>query len=196
MPASPISAPTRCRATQCAAHGVPSFRSKRFPFAFTNGVQACHVEVDVETGFVKILKFWVVEDCGRIINPLLVEEQIRGGVVQGLGAAFFEECVYGENGQLQNGSLVDYLVPMAAEMPDIEIAHVETPTRDTELGAKGCGEAGTAAASAAAMNAVNDALNPLGVSVSGYPCPQILNAHSDMCKGNSPKMGGGHERQA
>ena len=123
----------------------------------------------METGFVKILKFWVVEDCGRIINPMLVEEQIRGGVVQGLGAAFFEECRYSESGQLQNGSLRDYLVPMAGEMPDIEIAHVETPTRDTELGAKGCGEAGTAAASAAAMNAVNDALSPLGVSVSRIP---------------------------
>jgi len=145
------------------------FAPNGFPFAFTNGVQACHVEVDVETGFVKILKFWVVEDCGRIINPMLVEEQIRGGVVQGLGAAFFEECRYSESGQLQNGSLRDYLVPMAGEMPDIEIAHVETPTRDTELGAKGCGEAGTAAASAAAMNAVNDALSPLGVSVSRIP---------------------------
>ena len=145
------------------------FAPSGFPFAFTNGVQACHVEVDVETGFVKILKFWVVEDCGRIINPMLVEEQIRGGVVQGLGAAFFEECLYSKNGQLQNGSLADYLVPMAGEMPDIEIAHVETPTRDTELGAKGCGEAGTAAASAAAMNAVNDALSPLGVSVSRIP---------------------------
>ena len=145
------------------------FAPNGFPFAFTNGVQACHVEVEVETGFVKILKFWVVEDCGRIINPMLVEEQIRGGVVQGLGAAFFEECLYSKNGRLQNGSLADYLVPMAAEMPDIEIAHVETPTRDTELGAKGCGEAGTAAASAAAMNAVNDALNPLGVSVSRIP---------------------------
>ena len=145
------------------------FAPNGFPFAFTNGVQACHVEVDIETGFVKILKFWVVEDCGRIINPMLVEEQIRGGVVQGLGAAFFEECLYSKNGQLQNGSLADYLVPMAGEMPDIEIAHVETPTRDTDLGAKGCGEAGTAAASAAAMNAVNDALSPLGVSVSRIP---------------------------
>jgi carbon-monoxide dehydrogenase large subunit len=151
------------------------YSSKGYPFAFTNGVQACHVEVDVETGFVKILKVWVVEDCGRIINPMLVEEQVRGGVVQGLGAAFFEECLYSENGQLQNGSLADYLVPMAGEMPDIEIEHVETPTRDTELGAKGCGEAGTAAASAAAMNAVNDAIAPLGASISQIPMtPQRL----------------------
>jgi carbon-monoxide dehydrogenase large subunit len=151
------------------------FSPKGYPFAFTNGVQGCHVEVDVETGFVKLLNVWVVEDCGRIINPMLVNEQVRGGAIQGLGAAFFEECRYGGNGQLENGSLADYLVPMAYEMPDIEIAHVETPTRDTELGAKGCGEAGTAAASAAAMNAVNDAIAPMGASVSQIPMtPQRL----------------------
>jgi aerobic carbon-monoxide dehydrogenase large subunit len=140
-----------------------------YPFAFTNGVQGCHVELDVETGFVKLLKHWVVEDCGRIINPLLVDEQVRGGVVQGLGAAFFEECRYDENGQLTNGSLADYLVPMACEMPDIVVGHIETPTADTELGAKGCGEAGTAAASAAALNAVNDAMNPFGASIAQIP---------------------------
>lgn len=140
-----------------------------YPFAFTNGVQGCHVELDTETGFVKILKHWVVEDCGRIINPLLVDEQVRGGVVQGLGAAFFEECRYDENGQLTNGSLADYLVPMACEMPDIVVGHIETPTSDTELGAKGCGEAGTAAASAAALNAVNDAMSPFGASVARIP---------------------------
>ncbi|MBB4019518.1 carbon-monoxide dehydrogenase large subunit [Chelatococcus caeni] len=140
-----------------------------YPFAFTNGIQGCHVELDVETGFVKILKHWVVEDCGRIINPLLVDEQMRGGVVQGLGAAFFEECLYNDGGQLTNGSLADYLVPMACEMPDIEIGHVETPTADTVLGAKGCGEAGTAAASAAALNAVNDALAPFGTSIAQIP---------------------------
>lgn len=148
-----------------AHHYAPS----GYPFAFTNGIHGCHVEVDAETGLVKILKHFVVEDCGRIINPLLVEEQVRGGVVQGLGAAFFEECRYDEAGQLVNGSLADYLVPMSCEMPDIVIAHMETPTRDTELGAKGCGEAGTAASSAAALNAVNDALAPLGAELTQIP---------------------------
>ncbi|NMN60186.1 carbon-monoxide dehydrogenase large subunit [Xanthobacter sp. SG618] len=148
-----------------AHHFAPS----GYPFAFTNGIHGCHVEVDAETGLVKILKHFVVEDCGRIINPLLVEEQVRGGVVQGLGAAFFEECRYDEAGQLVNGSLADYLVPMSCEMPDIVIAHMETPTRDTELGAKGCGEAGTAASSAAALNAVNDALAPLGAELTQIP---------------------------
>ncbi|MFG1264464.1 MULTISPECIES: xanthine dehydrogenase family protein molybdopterin-binding subunit [Xanthobacter] len=148
-----------------AHHYAPS----GYPFAFTNGIHGCHVEVDAETGLVKILKHFVVEDCGRIINPLLVEEQVRGGVVQGLGAAFFEECRYDEAGQLVNGSLADYLVPMSCEMPDIVIAHMETPTRDTELGAKGCGEAGTAASSAAALNAVNDALAPLNAELTQIP---------------------------
>jgi aerobic carbon-monoxide dehydrogenase large subunit len=151
------------------------FSPKGFPFAFTNGVQGCHVEIDIETGFTKILDVWVAEDCGRIINPMLVDEQVRGGAVQGLGAAFFEECRYSDTGQLENGSLADYLVPMAYEMPDIKVAHVETPTRDTELGAKGCGEAGTAAASAAAMNAVNDAIAPLSARISQIPMtPQRL----------------------
>lgn len=155
--------------TQAQLSAVHHHAPEGYPFAFTNGAQACHVEVDVETGFVRLLKHWVVEDCGTVINPLLVDEQIRGGVVQGLGAAFFEECLYNADGQLTNGSLADYLVPMACEMPDIETAHIETPTRDTELGAKGCGEAGTAAASAAAMNAVNDALAGHGAVLTQIP---------------------------
>lgn len=143
-----------------AEHFAPS----GYPFGFTNGVQGSYVEVDPETGLVKLLNHWVVDDCGRVINPLLVDEQIRGGVVQGLGAAFLEECLYDDAGQILNGSLADYLVPMAVEMPDIVIGHIETPTEDTILGAKGVGEAGTAAAGAAAMNAVNDALKPLGAA--------------------------------
>jgi carbon-monoxide dehydrogenase large subunit len=155
--------------TQAQLSVAHHYAPQGYPFAFTNGIQACHLELDVETGLVKILKLWVVEDCGRVINPLLVDEQIRGGVVQGLGAAFFEECVYGDNGQLTNGSLADYLVPMAVEMPDIEIGHVETLTLDTQLGAKGVGEAGTAAASAAALNAINDAMKPFGGTIAQVP---------------------------
>ena len=123
-----------------------------------------YVEVDTDTGFVKLLKHWCVEDCGTVINPQLVDEQIRGGVVQGIGAALYEHCIYDERGQLLNGNMADYLVPMAGEMPDIEVGHVVTPTADSELGAKGAGEAGTAGAPAAVMNAVNDALRPLGAA--------------------------------
>jgi aerobic carbon-monoxide dehydrogenase large subunit len=141
-------------------HYVP----RGWPFAFTNGVQASYLEVDVETGFVKLLKHWCVEDCGTVINPQLVDEQVRGGVVQGIGAALFEHCLYDERGQMLNGNMADYLVPMAAEMPDIEVGHVVSPTADSELGAKGAGEAGTAGAPACVMNAINDALRPLGVA--------------------------------
>lgn len=98
-------------------HFVP----RDYPFAFTNGVQASWLEVDVNTGFVKLLNHWVVEDCGTLINPQLVDEQIRGGVVQGLGAALYEYCVYDERGQLTNANMADYLVPMASEMPDIDV---------------------------------------------------------------------------
>jgi len=145
------------------------YMPRQYPFAFTNGVQACYLELDVETGFIKLLKHWVVEDCGRVVNPLLVEEQIRGGVVQGIGGALFEECIYDDRGQLLNGTLADYLVPMAGEMPDIMVEHVETPTAESMLGAKGAGEAGTGGAPAAVMNAVNDALAPFKVRITAQP---------------------------
>lgn len=145
------------------------FITMDYPFAFTNGVQASYLEVDTDTGVVTLLKHWCVEDCGRVINPQLVDEQIRGGIVQGLGGALYEEIHYDEDGQLLNGSMADYLVPMAGEMPDMVIGHVETPTKESELGAKGAGEAGTAGAPAAVMNAINDALRPLGGQVTEMP---------------------------
>jgi aerobic carbon-monoxide dehydrogenase large subunit len=145
------------------------FITKEYPFAFTNGVQASWLKVDVETGLVTLLNHWCVEDCGRVINPLLVDEQVRGGIVQGLGGALYEHCVYSPEGQLMVGSMADYLVPMAAEMPDIQVGHVETPTKESVLGAKGAGEAGTAGAPAAVMNAINDALSPFGAKVFAQP---------------------------
>jgi carbon-monoxide dehydrogenase large subunit len=152
-------------------HYVP----REYPFAFTNGVQASWLEVDTETGFVRLLRHWVVEDCGTIINPQLVDEQIRGGVVQGLGAALFEKCIYDERGQLTNANMADYLVPMSGEMPDIDVGHVVSPTLESELGAKGAGEAGTAGAAAAVANAVNDALRPFGAIITEIPLtPQVI----------------------
>ncbi|NDF48880.1 MAG: xanthine dehydrogenase family protein molybdopterin-binding subunit [Betaproteobacteria bacterium] len=145
------------------------YTPREYGFTFTNGIQASYVEVDIDTGFVKLLKHWCVEDCGTVINPMLVDEQIRGGIVQGIGGAMLEECLYTEDAQLLNGSLADYLVPMSAEMPDIVVDHVQTPTRSSELGAKGAGEAGTAGAPAAVMNAINDALASLGANVSTQP---------------------------
>jgi len=152
-------------------HYVP----RAYPFAFTNGIQASYLEVDPDTGTIRLLGHWVVEDCGTILNPQLVDEQIRGGVVQGLGAALFEHCRYDERGQMLNASMADYLVPMAGEMPDIVVGHVVSPTADSELGAKGAGEAGTAGAAASVANAVNDALAPFGVTISEIPLtPEVI----------------------
>jgi len=145
------------------------YTPRQYGFTFTNGIQASLVEVDPDTGFVRLLRHWCVEDCGTVINPMLVDEQIRGGVVQGIGAALYEECLYGPDGQLLNGNMADYLVPMSAEMPDIVCAHIETPTHQSQLGAKGAGEAGTAGAPGAVMNAINDALAPLGARVTAMP---------------------------
>jgi carbon-monoxide dehydrogenase large subunit len=143
------------------------------PFLPTNGIQASLVEIEPDTGIVRLLKHWVVEDCGRVINPLLVDEQIRGGVIQGIGEALFECCRYDEHGQFTSGLLADYLVPMAGEMPDIVIRHVETPYSGSVLGAKGAGEAGTCGAAAAVLNAVNDALAPFDARVSALPVTPV-----------------------
>ena len=145
------------------------------PFCIANGIQGALVEVDLHTGFVTPIRHWVVEDCGRVINPLLVDEQIRGGVVQGIGGALFEHCIYDDDANLLNGTLADYMVPMAAEMPDIEVGHVETLAEGTRLGAKGAGEAGTVGAPAAIMCAVNDALRPRGALVTEMPMtPEVV----------------------
>jgi carbon-monoxide dehydrogenase large subunit len=138
-------------------------------YYMANGVQASWLEVDVETGFIRLLKHWAVDDCGRVINPLLVDEQVRGGVVQGIGAALYEECIYSELGSLVNGTLAEYIVPMAGEMPDIHVDHVQSPERTTRLGAKGIGEAGTIGAIGALWSGVNDALRPLGAQVLQQP---------------------------
>jgi carbon-monoxide dehydrogenase large subunit len=144
-------------------------------YVFTNGIHGAYVEVDTDTGFVRLLRHWVVEDCGRVINPQLADEQVRGGCVQGLGGALYEHCLYDEAGQLNNGSMMDYLVPMAADMPDIDVVHVQTLSSISELGAKGVGESGTGAAPAVVMNAVNDALHPFGARVTTQPMtPEVI----------------------
>lgn len=147
------------------------------PFALANGVQASLIELDPETGAVRPLRHWAVEDCGRVVNPLLVDEQIRGGVVQGIGGALFEECLHDAEGQMLNASFADYLVPMACETPDIDVDHVETPTEGTALGSKGAGEAGAVGAGPAVMLAVNDALRPAGARVERWPItPETVRA--------------------
>jgi carbon-monoxide dehydrogenase large subunit len=131
---------------------------------FPNGCQVCEVEIDEETGAVRIVKHTVVDDVGRMVNPMLVKGQIHGGVVQGLGQALFEDLTYDpETGQLLAGSFMDYAMPRADDMPLFTVDSHEVPTKVNPLGAKGVGEAGTVGALPALVNAVNDALAPLGV---------------------------------
>ena len=127
------------------------------------------VAVDPATGMIELLDFAVAEDCGTMINPMIVEGQVRGGVVQGIGTALYEEIPYNEQGQPLVGTLADYLVPCAAELPAIKLVHLHTPTPYTEYGVKGMGEGGAIAPPAAIANAVRDALAPLGAEVNETP---------------------------
>ena len=130
-----------------------------FPF----GTHVAVVEVDPATGVVKFLRYVAVDDCGKIISPLLVEGQIHGGIAQGIGQALFEEVVYDENGQLVTASLMDYAVPKAEMLPHYELANTITPSPINSLGVKGVGEAGTIGSTPCVVNAVMDALKPLGI---------------------------------
>jgi carbon-monoxide dehydrogenase large subunit len=136
---------------------------------FANGSNLCEVEVDVETGAVKILRYVVAHDCGRLINPMLVDGQIRGGVVHGIGNALFERMIYDESGQPLTTNYGEYLLPLATEMPRIEIVHMESPSPRNPLGVKGAGEGGTIPATAAVIAAVEDALSPFGVRITKHP---------------------------
>ena len=136
---------------------------------WSGGTHCAIVEVDAETGIVKVERYVAVEDCGALINPAVVEGQIRGGVVQGIGTALYEEIPYDETGQPLAGTLADYLLPGAAEMPAIKIGHLHTPTPHTEYGMKGMGEGGAVAPPAAIANAVRDALVSTGAEVNETP---------------------------
>src|SRR5437773_926773 len=138
-------------------------------WTFTNGAHLAVVEVDTETGRVRVLKYVAVDDCGRLVNPALVEGQVRGGVAQGIGGALWEHCVYDDAGQLLTATLMDYAVPTAADLSPIEVHHLETPAPSIAGGYQGAGEGGTAGAPAAILNAVNDALAPFGAALTEQP---------------------------
>jgi carbon-monoxide dehydrogenase large subunit len=138
-------------------------------FVFPFGAHACVVDVDTETGKVEIVRWVAVDDCGPAINPMLIDGQVHGGVAHGIGQALYEQIVYDEQGQLLTGSFVDYALPTAAELPLFETDRQETPSPVNSLGVKGVGEAGTIAASPAVLNAVVDALRPLGVTYIDMP---------------------------
>jgi carbon-monoxide dehydrogenase large subunit len=133
-------------------------------FVFPYGTHVSTVEVDVETGEVKVLRYVAVDDCGNHINPMIVEGQVHGGVVQGIGEALQEVAVYSDDGQLLTGTLMDYAVPKASQVPRVESNFTYTPSPVNPLGVKGIGEAGTIASAVCVVNAVNDALAPLGVT--------------------------------
>jgi len=139
-----------------------TFEPANFTFPF--GTHICLVEVEPATGNVEIKKYVAVDDCGKVINPLLVDGQLQGGVAQGLGQALYEEVVYDENGQILTGSLMDYALPRAANLPRLQLARTETPTPVNPLGVKGIGEAGTIGSTPAVVSAVVDALAPFGVT--------------------------------
>lgn len=136
---------------------------------FASGIHAAIIEVDVQTGMVTVQKYAVVHDCGKLVNPLVVEGQICGGVAQGIGGSFYEELAYDEHGQLLNANYLDFLIPYASEVPHLEIEHIETPSPINPLGIKGAGEAGCIPVPALMAAALEDALSPFGVSVDHMP---------------------------
>ncbi len=137
------------------------FEPKNFTFPF--GTHICVVEIDRETGDIKFLRYVAVDDCGKVINPMLVDGQVQGGIVQSIGQALYEEIVYDEQGQLVTGSLMDYAIPRATHIPWLELERTETPSPVNPLGVKGVGEAGTIGATPAIVGAIVDALSPFGV---------------------------------
>src|SRR2546426_652677 len=153
--AAPCSAPARRSSPSRARRG----RGAGSPATCSGGPPTT---ASVETGLVKILRYVTVEDCGPMINPALVAEQVRGAVVQGIGSTLYEHVVYDAEGQLLTRTLMDYLVPGAAEMPDIEVHHLETPSPFTLGGFKGIAEAGTAGAPRGSLDAGSEALAPCG----------------------------------
>jgi aerobic carbon-monoxide dehydrogenase large subunit len=141
------------------AHSIFSPANATWPF----GTMACLVTVDRDTGDVRLQRFITVDDCGNVINPMIVDGQIHGGLVQGIGQAMFEDAIYDEQGNLLTSGLVDYPLPTAADMPFFELARTVTPTDINPLGVKGIGEAGTIGSAQTIVNGVVDALSPMGV---------------------------------
>jgi carbon-monoxide dehydrogenase large subunit len=138
-------------------------------FVFPFGAHACVVDVDAETGKVDVVRYVAVDDCGKQINPMLVDGQLHGGIVHAIGQALYEQVVYDSDGQLVTGTFVDYAMPTAAQLPNFELDRTETPSPVNSLGVKGIGEAGTIGCTPAVTAAVLDALAPLGVKSIDMP---------------------------
>jgi carbon-monoxide dehydrogenase large subunit len=173
--ATPLAGVIRAAIPTFAKPGVasPDFEATVYhhqpTVTYTNAVHVAVVDVDPGTGAVKLLRYLVAHDCGKLINPVIVEGQIHGGVAQGVGGGLLEEMVYDEQAQLLTGTFMDYLVPTAMEVPAIETVHLEYPSPRNPLGIKGIGEGGAISPPAAIANAVEDALSPWGVRVTRTP---------------------------
>jgi aerobic carbon-monoxide dehydrogenase large subunit len=154
-----------------AYHHVPTV-------TYASAVHVAQVEVDPGTGYVRLLKYVVAHDCGKVINPTIVEGQVHGGVAQGVGGALFEEMAYDGEGQLLTGTLMDYLVPSATDLPPIDTVHLEYPSLRNPLGMKGLGEGGAISPPAAIANAIDDALAPLGVRITETPASPARVLHA------------------
>jgi carbon-monoxide dehydrogenase large subunit len=148
---------------------VTAHFSNPAPWTFANGAHLAAVDVDLETGALRVLRYVAVDDCGRVVNPALAAAQAHGGIAQGIGGALWEHCAYDRAGQLATATLMEYAVPTAARLPSMEVHHLESPAPSIPGGFKGAGEAGTTGAPAAILNAVNDALAPLGVMLTEQP---------------------------
>jgi carbon-monoxide dehydrogenase large subunit len=138
---------------------------------WSGGTHCCFVEVDIATGLVRIDRYIVVEDCGELINPAIVDGQIRGGVAQGIGAVLLEKSAYDQNGQFLATTFMDYLLPTAVDVPHIEIVHLETVPLDPDVNFRGVGEGGMIVAPAALCNAIEDALSSFGVRITEQHLP-------------------------
>jgi carbon-monoxide dehydrogenase large subunit len=139
-------------------------RFSNYP-AWPNGTAACVVEVDEETGHVKLLRYCLVDDTGRLINPMLVDANLHGGITQGIGGAMYESIAYGDDGQLHTATLMDYTIPTAVEVPMFEVGHQETPSPFTPLGMKGAGESGVGSALGALCGAIENAFPELDLEL-------------------------------
>ena len=138
-------------------------------FTFPAGTHICEVEIDPDTGVVEIVQFVAVDDFGTIINPMIVEGQVHGGIAQGVGQALFEACVYDETGQLQTGSFMDYCMPRADDLPNFSLGMTTTPCTHNPVGAKGCGEAGAIGSPPAVINAITHAVGVRDISMPATP---------------------------
>src|SRR5690242_1376232 len=180
-----------------AAHGLPEGIEPSLDsdatfdpdnFSFPHGTHLCAAEVDTETGMVRIRKYVAVDDVGKVVNPLIVEGQVHGGLAQGIAQALYEEAVYDADGNLTTTTMADYLVPSAADLPTFTTDRTETPATTNPLGVKGVGEAGTIASTPAVVNAIVDALRPYGVDDVPMPCTpeRVWRALTGARRGSAP----------